>query len=92
MYHLQILTPEKIFFDDEIIALSIPGDLGYLGILKDHAPLITTLNQGIVIITDKNNAKHFYKVPNGFFEVQKNKAVLLVETIEDTSSIESSQI
>lgn len=89
MFHLRILTPEDIFFDADVISLIIPGESGYLGILANHTPLITSLKEGTIKITDANKKKYFYKVKEGFFEVKKNKAVLLVEEIEETSSIES---
>lgn len=91
MFHLQILTPEEIFFNDDVISLMIPGTSGYLGILKDHAPLMTSLKPGIVTIVDKNKKKLFYKVEDGFFEVKQNQAVLLVEFIEVASAIEVNQ-
>lgn len=87
MLHLQILTPEEIFFDDEIISVVVPGEMGYLGVLEDHAPLMTSIKAGIVTITDKNNNELFYKVQDGFFEVKKNQAVLLVEKIEPTEVV-----
>lgn len=88
MFHLQILTPEEIFFDDDIMSLVIPGTAGYLGILQDHTPLMTSLKPGVITITDKNNKNLYYKVEEGFFEVKMNQAVLLVEVIETASEIE----
>lgn len=84
MYHLKVLTPENIVFDDEVIALIAPGIEGYLGVLTDHAPLITTLKTGSVMITDKNHAKHFYEVSGGFLEVNHNQVFLLVDAIHTT--------
>lgn len=82
IYHLQIFTPETIFFDEQVISIIAPGGAGYLGILADHAPLITTLKDGKLIITDKNEVKHFYKVTGGFLEVNKNEVSLLIDEIE----------
>jgi len=92
MYHLQILTPEDTFFDGDIQSLIIPGTSGDLGILSNHAPLITSLKEGTVTITDQNKKKSFYKVNDGFFEVKKNQAILLVDSIGETSSIASHMI
>ncbi len=88
MYHLQVLTPEEIIFDELVIALIAPGKEGYLGILTDHAPLVTILKPGIFIITDKNQEKHFYQISGGFLEVSHNKAFLLIETIQPTKPID----
>ena len=87
MYHLQVLTPEEIIFDDQVMALIAPGSLGYLGILTHHAPLITTLKIGTLIITDKNKNKHFYHISGGFLEVNHNEASLLVDHIQPAAAI-----
>lgn len=88
MYHLHVLTPEQVAFDDEVISIIAPGKEGYLGVLKDHAPLITSLKGGVFIITDKSNKKHYYTVSSGFLEVSHNKASVIVDTIEATSTVD----
>lgn len=82
MYHLQVLTPEQIVIDEEVTSLIAPGKEGYFGVLTNHAPLITSLKAGILIITDKDNKKSYYNVSIGFFEVSRNKATVLIKTIE----------
>ncbi len=88
MYHLQVLTPEEIILDDDVISLIAPGEQGYLGVLTDHAPLITSLKAGILIITDKNNIKSFYNVSKGFLEVNHSKASIIVESIQSREPID----
>lgn len=82
MYHLQVVTPEQVVFDDEVMAFIAPGEEGYLGVLTDHAPLLASLKTGILNITDKYNKKSYYKVSAGFLEVNHNKASIIIETIE----------
>lgn len=82
MYHLLIITPEEPFFEGDILSLIVPGNEGYLGILKDHSPLMTHLQKGIVTITNQDHVKSLYEVSEGFFKVKNNRAVLLVETIK----------
>lgn len=88
MYHLQVITPTEIVFNEDIIALIAPGKQGYLGVLTDHAPLLTALKAGVLIITDKNNKKSYYRISTGFLEVNHNKASILVETIEPTNPVD----
>lgn len=88
MYHLHVLTPEEIIFDDQVIALIAPGEDGYLGILTDHAPLITALKEGYLVLTDKNSKKSFYKISVGFLEVIHNKASIIVEAITPTEPVD----
>ena len=88
MYHLQVMTPEQIVFDDQVIALIASGEQGYLGVLTDHAPLITSLKAGVLIITDKSKIKLYYKASTGFLEVNHNKASIIVETIQTTEPVD----
>lgn len=85
MYHLTVLTPEKVFFEDDIKSLIAPGAIGYLGVLSHHAPLLTTLKAGLVTITDQNQKQHTYHISGGVLEVKNNQAFLLVDTIEPES-------
>lgn len=88
MYLLQVLTPEQIFFDDTVLALIAPGEEGYLGILAHHAPLITSLKPGILVITDKNHQKNYYKISYGFLEVSQNKASIVTEQITPSEPVD----
>jgi F-type H+-transporting ATPase subunit epsilon len=88
MYHLQILTPEEVVYDDNVISLIAPGALGYLGVLRDHAPLVTTLKDGVLIITPQNKQKLFYKISGGLLEVRHNEAYLLTQKLEPTDPID----
>ena len=88
MFHLSIVTPERIYFDAEVNSLIIPGSEGYLGVLPHHAPLITALKPGKVEFTDENNKHHVLAVSGGFLEVSKNQANLLVEAVESSDEID----
>lgn len=88
MYQLQIMNPEQMIFDDEIIALIAPGENGYLGVLTGHTPLLVSLREGILIITDKYNKKTYYEISPGFLEVNGNKASILIETIHPTAPVD----
>lgn len=81
-YNLLILTPEKKFFEAEITSLVAPSELGYLGVLANHAPLLTTLTKGKIIIRDKNEHTTTFQVNGGFLEVINNQAAILTEAIE----------
>lgn len=87
MYHLQVLTPEEIVFDDEVSAIIVSGEEGYLGVLTGHAALITSLKAGALVITGKNNDKFYYGISKGFLEVSKNRASIIVEAIHPTDPI-----
>ncbi len=88
MFLLSIVTPEKVFYEAEVKSLILPGSEGYLGVLPDHAPLITTLKPGKLQFRDGDDKLHILAVSNGFLEVSRNKANLLVEAAEFASDID----
>jgi len=89
MYNLSIVTPEKIFYENEIVSLIAPGIEGYLGILTDHAPLITAITPGKVTVKDNSDEVIVLSVSNGFLEVSANTATLLVDAVEYASEIDA---
>lgn len=78
---LEILTPDKTFFSGKIKILRVPGSKDPFSVLKNHAPIISTLDHGeISLITDKD-VEMVYFITAGFIEVKKNKITLLAEKI-----------
>ncbi len=80
-FKLTIVTPEKIIYDGEVSSIVAPGDAGYLGILADHAPIITSLTTGKLEVTDPNGARNIMRISGGFMEVVKNTATILIDSI-----------
>lgn len=88
MFHFSVVTPEKVFYEAEIISLIVPGTLGYLGVLSNHAPLITMLKAGKIEIRDAEDKHRVMAVSGGFLEVSNNKATLLAEAVEFAEDID----
>lgn len=80
MFHLSLATPEKILLDEEVLSLSVPGTLGYMEILSNHAPLISTLQAGKVTIITPQREKKIYTITSGVIEVLHNRVLLLVDS------------
>ena len=80
-FRLLIITPEKTFYDAEVSSIIAPGDVGYLGVLTDHAPLITSLKSGNLEITGQNGVKSTMTISSGFMEVLKNTVTVLADSI-----------
>ena len=77
--YLEIVSPEKKIYGGDIKALKVPGSNGSFGVLKDHAPLISTLKKGEVKITDKDNKEELFEINGGVIEVLKNNIVILAK-------------
>lgn len=81
--NLEILTPEKKIFSDEVYGVQLPGVEGSFEILDRHAPIVSALGKGMVkVLKDKNTVKH-YKITGGFVEVLNNNASVLAEGAEE---------
>jgi F-type H+-transporting ATPase subunit epsilon len=76
---VEIITPDKTLFKGQAQSVIMPGIGGSLGILEHHAPLITALKPGEVVITASGGEVTEFSVVNGTAEVLNNKVLLLVE-------------
>ncbi|MGI6685661.1 MAG: F0F1 ATP synthase subunit epsilon [Bacillota bacterium] len=77
----EVVTPEKIVFSAEVDSLIVPAALGYLGILPNHAPMVTALDIGVIKFKTEGKTKKM-AISGGFMEVINNKAVVLADTAE----------
>ena len=78
--NLEILTPEKKLFSDEVYGVQLPGTTGLFEVLDKHAPMVSALKPGkLKVLKDKNNHNAFYDIQGGFVEVLNNKVIVLVE-------------
>jgi len=82
MFKLFVVTPVKVFFEDEVTSVVAPGEAGYLGILSHHAPLITALKPGTLTIEDRDERPHRFDLTGGFLEVSNNRVTILADSIE----------
>ncbi len=81
MYNLTIVTPEKIEYESKVRMMIAPGGDGYLEILTNHAPIMTTLKAGPVTVVDEEGKKSVFQISGGLLEVSKNKATILADSI-----------
>ena len=73
------MTPEKVEYDGEAESVTVPGTKGNFEILQGHAPIISSLQTGIVEYATAGG-KATLAVTGGFVEVQKNEVSVCVET------------
>lgn len=87
---LEIVTPEKKAFSENVDFLVAPGSDGELGILPEHAPLITSLNIGIMRV-EQEGKKFKVVVTGGFMEVRDSKVTVLANSAERAESIDAAR-
>ena len=81
-FEMEILTPNRRVFKGQVTSLVAPGEIGYLGVLANHAPLVTTLVPGKVVYRDPAGSPTTLWVKGkGLLEVYKNHATVLTEEV-----------
>ena len=76
---LEIITPDKKLYSGEVKSVTLPGSDGSFGVLKNHAPLISSLKKGSIKVVDEEKKNHSFNVSGGVAEVLKNKIIVLAE-------------
>ncbi len=79
--NLEILTPDKKLFSDEVYGVQLPGVSGLFEILEKHAPMVSALTKGTIkVLVDKNGSNvTSFQITGGFVEIINNKTTVLVE-------------
>lgn len=78
---IEIVTPDSKIYSGEIRSVRVPGTKGSFQVLKDHAPVISTLDRGTVYISDDQGNEVRYEITGGVIEVKKNKIILLADSV-----------
>lgn len=86
MLKLEIVTPEKKVVDAEVDSITVPTANGEIGILQNHAPLISTLKSGILSYTASGKTEKLM-ISGGFVEVGVNVVSVLADVAETGEEI-----
>jgi F-type H+-transporting ATPase subunit epsilon len=78
---IEIITPDKKIFEGDVQSIRVPGKKGSFQVLKDHAPIISTLETGPVIMVDLGGTEIRYEIKGGVIEVKMNKIILLADSV-----------
>ncbi|MCU0455377.1 MAG: ATP synthase F1 subunit epsilon [Bacteroidales bacterium] len=78
---LEIITPDSKVYEGDIASIRVPGKKGSFQVLKDHAPIISTLENGPVMIVDQEGNHIDYEINGGVIEVKQNRIILLAESV-----------
>ena len=76
--NVSILSPLKSLFQGEATSVNLPGKIGAFTILENHAPIVSTLDKGVITITNKEEVSEI-EIVSGFVEVHDNEVTICVE-------------
>lgn len=86
--NIRVITPDRVVWDANAEELILPSSTGQLGVLKDHAPLLTALDIGVMRLKTSGNWVSFVLM-EGFAEVENNNVTILCNGAEEGTSIDS---
>jgi len=86
-FKIEIISPEKIIFSDEIQIATLPAYEGDMSILKDHIPIITFLRPGILRIQKNSNSIENFFIEDGTAEYFDNNLVVLSASVKNIKNL-----
>ena len=89
-FRLEIVTAERMIFSDDVSAVIAWGVEGQLGILPHHAPLMTMLQPGDLMIR-KDKEEEYLVISGGFLEVRPDKVIILADACERADEIDTAR-
>ena len=85
--NLEIITPEKIIYKDSVDSVTVPGTKGMFQVLKDHAPLMSTIEIGVITLK-KDDENNYLTTAGGTIEVLNNNVLILADSVEVIEDID----
>ena len=85
--NLEIITPEKSVFKEQVDSVTIPGSIGSFQVLKNHAPLVSNFEIGVITVKKNGEVSHF-TTSGGTVEVKDNVVLVLADSAENVKSID----
>jgi F-type H+-transporting ATPase subunit epsilon len=84
----ELVTPEGLLYDDCADFVAVPGQVGELGILPRHAPIVSRTVIGKVMVKTIDGGREMFAVGDGYLKVQYDRLLLTVDTAERASEID----
>src|SRR5882724_3577218 len=91
VFEIEIATPQRLLAREKVIRAQIPAAEGYIGVLPDHAPLLSELGIGAMTYTTPDDHRFSLAVGGGFVEVYNNVVRILTDFAEKAQEIDVSQ-
>ena len=88
--NVRVITPDKVVWDVDTEELILPSSTGQLGILTDHAPLLTALDIGVMRLKTGTDWTSIVLM-EGFAEIEDNKVTVLCNGAEEANSIDANK-
>jgi F-type H+-transporting ATPase subunit epsilon len=91
-FHFELVSPEKLLFSGDVESVVAPGAEGQFTVLKDHAPVMTTLKSGVVTVAGGDGKLEKLFVRGGFADVNAAGFTILAELAVPLSEIDVAKL
>ena len=91
VFEIEIATPERLLAREKAIRAHIPAKEGYIGVLPDHAPLLSQLGIGAMTYTTPGDHRFSLAICGGFLEINNNVVRVLTDVAEKAQEIDVTQ-
>ena len=91
-FHFELVSPEKLLFSGDVESVVAPGSDGQFTVLKDHAPVMTTLKAGVVQVAASDGKTEKLFVRGGFADVNAGGFTILAEQAIPLSEISAAKV
>ena len=86
---IRVLTQAGLVTEDQAVSVIVPGEPGYLGILRNHAPLVTILKPGKLTWRHAGGSSRTVRIGAGLLEVERNRVTILTESVTEPTQAEA---
>lgn len=91
-FHFELVSPEKLLFSGDVESVVAPGAEGQFTVLKDHAPVMTTLKSGVVTVAGNDGKVEKLFVRGGFADVNAGGFTILAELALSLAEIDAARL
>lgn len=90
-FTLEIVTPSRTAFNGQVTSVTLPGSLGTFQVLVNHAPILSTLEVGSILVVEESGKTLKFATGGGTVEMLQNKMLLLADSLELPEEIDRSR-
>ncbi|SFZ85357.1 ATP synthase F1 subcomplex epsilon subunit [Devosia enhydra] len=91
-FKIDIVSPERLVVSATAQAVTVPGSEGYLTVMAQHSPLMTTLKPGFITVTELSGTSHRFFVTGGFADVTPASLTILAEDARPAAEFDRAEI
>ena len=92
LIRFELVSPEKLVLAADVQGVTVPGSEGDMGILPGHAPVMTTIRPGLLVVTTRSGSEKRFYVRGGFAEINPEQLTVLAQQSIDVEELNAADI